>query len=163
MMDKWDLRYLKLAEHVATWSKDPTTQVGAVVVGRNKRNVAVGYNGFPEGIADLPERYAHRPTKYLYTQHAERNVLDNASFGLRGATLATTMFPCVECTKSIISKGVTKLITPPVPEPIAEPSWRDDCETSLAMLREAGVRIIIIYQGIEEPDRKTGVQKLEAF
>lgn len=154
--DKWDLRHYLLAMHVASWSKDPTTKVGAVCVGLDRRSISLGYNGFPRGLADLPDRYEDRPTKYLYTQHAERNALDNATFDLHGGTLATTMFPCVECTKSIISKGITKLITPPVPEPIGEPSWRDGCRHSLSMLREAGVRIIVLYQGVDEPDRSTG-------
>ena len=28
-MDNWDIRYLKLAEQVATWSKDPSSKIGA--------------------------------------------------------------------------------------------------------------------------------------
>ena len=144
MIDKWDLRYFELAQHVSHWSKDPTTQVGAVCVGLDRRLISLGYNGFPPGVSDLPERYADRPTKYLYTQHAERNALDNAAFDLRGGTLATTMFPCTECAKSLISKGIKRLVTPPMPQIISEPSWRDDCPHSLAMMKEAGVKIACI-------------------
>lgn len=143
MIDKWAVRWFELAQHVAAWSKDPDTKVGAVLVsGADIRQTTFGYNGPPPGIKDLPERFV-RPAKYLFAQHAERNVLDNARFSCTGATLATTMFPCVECTKSMVSKGVKRLITPRMPEPLAsgEWSWRNDCPTSLLMLKEANVRV----------------------
>ena len=146
-MNKWDLRHYLLAMHVASWSKDPTTQVGAVIVGKCRRDISIGYNGFPPGIEDLPERYMDRPTKYLFTQHAERNALDNARFDCTDATLVTTMFPCVECTKSLISKGIKRLVTdaPPNPLPNGEKSWRDTVPVSRQMLDEAGVKIIIVH------------------
>jgi dCMP deaminase len=127
---------------VKQWSKDPKTQVGAVVVGDNPRNLTVGYNGFPPGIADTPERLEDRQTKYKFMVHAERAALDNATFDTRGGILASTMFPCVECTKSIISKGIHCVVCPPRPEPIGEPSWRDELPLSEEMLKEAGIRII---------------------
>lgn len=148
MISKWDMRHYLLAMHVASWSKDPDTQVGAVIVGRDRRHLTVGYNGFPPGVQDLPERYAHRPTKYLFTQHAERNALDNASFDCTDATLATTMFPCVECAKSLIAKGVRRLVTTSPPTTLTDaagaviPSWRDTVPHALTMLREARVAIL---------------------
>lgn len=147
--DKWHLRHYMLAMHVSTWSKDPLTQVGAVVVGADRRDLTVGYNGFPPGVADLPERYADRQTKYLFAQHAERNALDNARFDCRGGTLATTMFPCVECAKSIISKGIKCLVSdaPPEPLPNGEKSWRDTVPAAIVMLNEAHVKIVIIRPG----------------
>jgi dCMP deaminase len=74
MSTDWDARYLDLARHVAKWSKDPSTQVGAVVVGKDRRKIAVGYNGFPRGIAD-DNRLFDREVKYTLIQHAERNVI----------------------------------------------------------------------------------------
>ena len=146
---RWDMRHYMLALHVSTWSKDPTTQVGAVIVGKRRRDIAIGYNGFPPGIEDLPERYMDRPTKYLFTQHAERNVLDNARFDCADATLVTTMFPCAECTKSLISKGIRRLVTCPVPAPLEErgrhvPTWRDSVPASIQMLKEAGVTVLYV-------------------
>src|ERR1051326_2813900 len=55
--EKWDRRFLELAKHVSSWSKDPSTKVGAVIVDANRRVVATGYNGFPRGVEDTPERY----------------------------------------------------------------------------------------------------------
>lgn len=141
-MTDWTKRYFDLAVHVSGWSKDPDTQVGAVVVGVDPRDIALAYNGFPKRIADTPARYKNRPLKRKLAQHAERNALDNAKFSCAGATMATTMFPCIECAKSIISKGLANLITPRPPEPISEPSWRDDCALALELLDEAGVGIV---------------------
>ena len=133
-----DARFMVLAAHVASWSKDPRTQVGAVVVGANPRNIALGYNGFPPGVIDSPERLNHRPTKYFYTQHAERNVLDNAGFDLHGATIYITMFPCAECAKSIISKGISRVVSPAPPR---EEPWAESALYATIMLLEAKVRV----------------------
>ena len=51
-MDKWQKRFFDLAQLVATWSKDPSSQVGAVIVDDKKRIVSVGFNGLPIGVAD---------------------------------------------------------------------------------------------------------------
>lgn len=145
---RWHRRYLNLAKYVADeWSKDPTTKVGAVVIGENPKNLTVGYNGFPPGVDDSYDRLSDRQMKYKYMIHAERNALDNATFETRGGTLASTMFPCVECAKSIISRGIECVVAPPPPPPIAEPSWRDDLIVSLAILQEAGVRIVYMEPG----------------
>lgn len=110
-MEKWDLRFLELADHIAQWSKDPRTKVGAVIVDEKKRVVSVGYNGFPRGVVDREDRYADRPTKHLFVAHAERNALDNAPLMVDGCTLYVPLKPCVECAKSIVQKGITKVVT----------------------------------------------------
>ena len=69
--DKWDIRFLDLAQNISTWSKDPSRKIGCVAVGTNREILAQGYNGFPRGIADLPQRYEDRETKYQYVVHAE--------------------------------------------------------------------------------------------
>lgn len=139
--DKWLQRYLDLARHVAQWSKDPSTKVGAVLVGRDRKMIALGYNGFPPGIQD-DGRLQDRSLKYPLTQHAERNVLDNATFDARGSTLAVTLFPCHECTKSIISKGIARVVTTPVPD--REP-WQSSSMITVGMLKEAGVELVVLH------------------
>jgi dCMP deaminase len=139
---KWDQRYMALARHLADWSKDPTTKVGAVAVGFDPRRIALGYNGFPPGVEDAFDRYANRQTKNIYSQHAERNVLDNAGFDLTGGTLVTTVFPCVECAKSIASKGISRVVTPPPPAALpGEPGWRDLLQHSLVIFEECGIEV----------------------
>lgn len=146
-LGKWEHRWFDLAKYVSMWSKDPSTRVGAVAVGVDRKNIAVGFNGFPPGIEDTDERLNDRPTKYLLTQHAERNVLDNAHFDLRGGTIVTTMFPCVECAKSIASKGIKRVITPEMPPTIpGQPSWRDTVGWSLIIFAEAGVEVEFIAE-----------------
>ena len=110
-MYKWDKRFLELAEHVAQWSKDPRTKVGAVIVDEKKRVVSVGYNGFPRGVDDTPNRYEDRPTKHLFVAHAERNALDNAPLMVDGCTIYVPLLPCNECAKSIIQKGIVRVVT----------------------------------------------------
>ena len=74
-INKWYKRYLKLAKEVATWSKDPNTQVGAVVVGSKGQILSQGYNGFPRGISDLSKRLNDRDTKLSLIVHAEMNAI----------------------------------------------------------------------------------------
>lgn len=140
MNDKWLQRYFDLANHVAQWSKD-ATKVGAVIVGKDKREISVGYNGFPAGIEDTDERLMNKDLKYKFTQHAEQNCLDNTLFDTRGATLVVTMFPCSNCAKSIVSKKIACVVCPP---PLDREPWCDDAEFSKVMFAEAGVSLRII-------------------
>ena len=72
---KWDKRWIGVAEHIARFSKDPSTQVGAVIVDGMNRLVSIGYNGFPRGVADDDERYNNRKTKLKLIVHAEANAI----------------------------------------------------------------------------------------
>lgn len=109
--EKWDRRFLDLADHVAQWSKDPRTKVGAVIVDRKNRVVSIGYNGFPRGVDDSDRRYENRALKHKLVAHAERNALDNAPLMVEGCTMYVPLMPCNECAKSIVQKGVTKVVT----------------------------------------------------
>ncbi len=138
-MTDWHKRFLDLCEHVATWSKDPSTKLGSVIVDDKKRIVSVGYNGFPRGVEDFEERYEDRPTKYLFVAHAERNALDNAPMMVDNCTMYVTLLPCNECAKSIIQKGITKVVTYfPTREDVF--NWN----ITLKMFKEAGVDVIYI-------------------
>jgi dCMP deaminase len=134
----WDERFLALALHVSQWSKDPSTKVGAVLVGLDKRQVALGYNGFPRGVLDSASRLADRDIKLRYTIHAERNVLDNAHFPTQGATLYCTHPPCTSCALSIISKGIARVVSSPMSSEFAS-RWRAETFLSRDLFREAGV------------------------
>jgi dCMP deaminase len=138
-MTDWDRRFLDLCEHIATWSKEPSTKLGSVIVDDKKRIVSVGYNGFPRGVFDYEERYNDRPTKYLFVAHAERNALDNAPMMVDGCTLYVALEPCVECAKSIIQKGIKKVVTyRPMREDIF--NWN----ISRQMFNESGVELIYV-------------------
>ena len=143
-LDKWDNRYLALAKEVATWSKDPSTQVGAVTVGAKKEVLSQGFNGFPRGIKDTPERYNHRETKYKFVVHAEMNAIYNATYSgtsLDGATLYTYGLPiCSECAKGIIQVGIKKVVIEKSKE---LDNWNESLRLSQEMFSEAGVELII--------------------
>ncbi len=138
-MTDWHKRFLDLCEHVATWSKDPSTKLGSVIVDDKKRVVSIGYNGFPRGVFDYEERYKDRPTKYLFVAHAERNALDNAPMMVDNCTMYVTLLPCNECAKSIIQKGITTVVT-------YRPEREDvfNWNTTFAMFNEAGVNVVYV-------------------
>ena len=68
LSNKWDIRFLEMAKLVASWSKDPSTQVGAIAV-RNRTVIAQGYNGFPRGMGDEPFKYEHKQSNLLMIRH----------------------------------------------------------------------------------------------
>jgi dCMP deaminase len=109
----WDQRFLELAQQVATWSKDPSTKVGSVIVDAKRRVLAVGYNGFPRGVQDDPATLANRDQKLALTVHSEMNAILNsgAMSRLEGATLYATLYPCNECAKAIVQAGITRVVT----------------------------------------------------
>lgn len=137
---KWDRRMLELAAHISSWSKDPSTQVGSVIYNDQFQILSVGYNGFPRGVVDDRIRYLDRETKLLFVAHAERNALDNCFVDCRGATLACTLFPCNECAKSIIQRGITRIVSTPLPDD----DWyraRHKHGISLTMFAEAQIPV----------------------
>lgn len=133
---KWGARFMELAEHVSTWSKDPSTKVGAVIIDpTTKIVVGLGYNGFPRGVEDTDERYADRPTKYSMVVHAEVNAIHNAARPVRGCLLFITYPPCGECAKYIIQAGIVHVIA----RKPADTRWVDSCKIAETMFKEAGV------------------------
>ena len=135
-MTDWDDRFLKLAQHIAQWSKDPSTKVGAVIVRPNRTIASVGYNGFPRGVND-DERLNDRPYKYAMTVHAEANAILSANERLDGCTLyVTPLSPCSSCASIIIQSGIRRVVAymPHQPE-----HWADSFAIARTMLDEAGI------------------------
>lgn len=140
MDNKWHRRFFELAQHVAGWSKDPSTQVGACVVNDGKQVLSLGFNGLPRGVEDNHLRLVDRDTKYKFISHAERNALDNAYIDITGSTMYSTLFPCNECAKGIIQKGIRTVVTT---HPDLDRT-HNNLDASLQMFSEAGVKIIFI-------------------
>ncbi len=143
-LSKWDERYLSLAKEVSTWSKDPSTQVGAITVGSKKEVLSQGFNGFPRNIDDTDERYNDRATKYKLVVHAEMNAIYNATYSgtsLDGATLYVYGLPiCSECAKGIIQVGIKKVVIKKSKE---LDNWNDSVKLSQTIFDEAGIELII--------------------
>lgn len=136
-MNKWDERYLEMAELVATWSKDPSTKVGAVIVRPDKTIASVGYNGFPRGCLDDPKYYKEREVKYARVIHAEMNAILNAKEPLGGYTLYTTFPTCSQCAASIIQAGIKRVVWRMWSTQNGR--WRGSVSIALQMYQEAGV------------------------
>lgn len=147
--------FLKIAEAVAQQSKDPSTKVGAVIVGADKRIRGTGYNGFASGIEYTKERL-ERPLKYTFMVHAEQNaVIFTGRERAEGCTMYFVCipesngspYPCVECTKAIINAGIKHLVTYKVSEDVLKKnygSWRELVVHSETMLKEAGITITYV-------------------
>lgn len=113
--EKWDKRFLEMADVYAGWSKDPSSKIGVVIVDpESHRVLSGGYNGFPRGVLDTPDRLNDRETKYRFTVHAEQNAIYNATLNgvpLKGSTLYCSGLPtCSECAKAIIQVGITRVV-----------------------------------------------------
>lgn len=140
--DKWDQRFYDLAKHIAEWSKDPNAKVGAVVVARRGRDIAIGFNGFPMGVEDSVERLQDLDVKLDMTVHAEMNALIAAGSRAQGATLFVWGKPiCARCAGSIIQAGIQRVVAPdPTLTPI-DSKWRKPGEIAYEMLKEAGIQV----------------------
>jgi dCMP deaminase len=137
-MTKWDTRFLELATLVSTWSKDPSTKVGAVIVDDNKRVVSVGFNGFPRGVKDDFTRYEDRELKLKMVVHAEINAILFAKQPLDGCTLYTVPFqPCSRCAAQVIQSGIKRVVT----FESDNPRWLDEFRTAQIMFDESGVAL----------------------
>ncbi|MEG1613265.1 MAG: dCMP deaminase family protein [Clostridia bacterium] len=123
-MDKWDKRFMDMAEVVSTWSScfRCNRQVGAVIT-KNKRILTTGYNGAPAGVTSCVEKgeclrdqlkiASGTRAEICYAVHAEQNaIIQAAKLGVSvdGATLYCTHQPCVICAKMIVNSGISKVI-----------------------------------------------------
>ena len=135
---KWRARFLGMAVHVAGWSLDPSTQVGAVVANARKRVVGLGYNGFPDRILDRPEWLANREVKQSMVIHAEVNAILNATTAVEGCALYVSAPPCGECAKFVVQAGIVEVIHLPPPAEFAE-RWAKSLELSRTIFQAAGV------------------------
>lgn len=139
-MDKWDERFLGLARLVASWSKDPSTQTGSVIVDAKHRVRALGFNGFPMGVAD-DARLLDRQKKYKMVVHAEVNAIISASSSLTGCTAYVVPWPpCGPCAAALIQAGIARVVSQP-PTAQQRERWKEDWDVAETMLAEAGVSL----------------------
>lgn len=137
----WDWRFMNLAEFVSSWSKDPSTQVGAVIVRPDRTIASVGYNGFPRGVKDDDDRLSNRELKYQMTVHAEINAILSSREPLHGYTIYVTPFqPCSQCAASIIQAGIKEVVTF---KPLGgeDARWQNSFKVASTMFEEAGVAL----------------------
>jgi dCMP deaminase len=149
-MDRWDAFFLQQALLNARMSKDPDTQVGAVLVGPDLEVRSAGFNGFPRGIADTAERLTNRELKMSLMVHAEMNACLNAA-RIGTATKGCTIYfvatddsgmvwggpPCTRCTCELIQAGILAAVSPP--RKTTPSKWHQDLAFAQTLLTEAGI------------------------
>jgi len=140
-LNHWDIRFLRIAEEVRTWSKDPGTKVGCVLV-QDRRMIASGYNGFPSTLSDSLDLYEDRNYKLAVTVHAEANAIMNAAKNgakTQSCTAYVTFPPCSQCAAALIQAGVATVICP---DPASAPErWRASFKLANEMLYQSGVKL----------------------
>ena len=136
--EKWDIRFLELAKHVAYWSKDPSTRVGAVIADQQNRIISLGFNGPPAGTLDLPR---DRDSKLRRTIHAEANAMHFANRDVKGCSIYITHPPCAHCTSHIIQRGITRIVYIKGSQEFEE-RWAADIAESKEMCLEACVTMV---------------------
>ena len=152
MISKWDERFLALAQHIAGWSKDPSTKVGAVITDARHRVVSLGFNGFPRGIEDSQARLQDRETRVRMVVHAEENALLHARVPVDGCSIYVwPLPPCSSCMAKLIQAGVVRMVAPQPSEPHMA-NWSLGITKTLA--REAGVKLELVGALGPEPESR---------
>jgi len=138
----WDTYFMDMAVTAATRSKDPSTQVGAVIINPHKHPVSSGYNGFAPGAEETEEAW-ERPAKYARVIHAEMNSIAHAAaegVSTRGATMYVTLFPCGHCAKVIAAAGIVRLVA----KELGHSGWDDAHKEAAQIFQDAGVESVLL-------------------
>ena len=141
---RWVEYFRTLAHTVKLKSKDENTQIGAVIVGKDKEIVSTGYNSFPRGLKDNLKERQERPEKYYWFEHAERNAIYNAArigVSTKGCTMYLSCgIPCSDCARGIINAGITRIFCERG-DITKGKHWEENYERSWSMLEEAGINV----------------------
>ena len=140
--------YLTVATAISKLSKDQSTQVGAIAIGKGGEFVASGWNGAPRGCSadDAGDTRSERPEKYFWFSHAELNTITNAArvgVALAGCSLVVTHFPCMDCARAIVQAGIVKVVTKR-PEADFLERWKEHIERAMRLFDECGVEVVFI-------------------
>ena len=139
----WRDYFLNLAHFTAERSKDPSTQVGCVLV-RDNRILATGYNGMPLGMHEETSDW-ERPQKYDRVLHAEANAIGDAArrgVSTNGSTAYTTHFPCLGCAKILIAAGVDMVVS----QRMMAAGWDEEHKKAAYLFDRCGVNYEVVDQ-----------------
>lgn len=134
-MSKWDYRFLRKAEHIATWSKD-IHQVAAVIYDNQNRPVSEGFNGLPRKISDKDEIYANGDRIVI---HAEINAILFAHKDLTDCTIYVSRPTCALCAALIIQSGISQVV---VVDKLLNAKWQAHDDVAAKLYKEAEVRYV---------------------
>ena len=137
--EKWDKRFLGMAQLVSIWSKDPSTKVGAVITDGNKKIVSLGYNGLPQWVEDNEEILSNREEKYKYIIHAEVNAILQANRDVFAGTIYTYPFlTCPQCASMIVQAGIMRVVS----YKCVDERWIPRIEDSKKLLDMADIEVV---------------------
>lgn len=138
---KWDARYLDMVTLVGSWSKDPSTKVGAVITRPDNTVASIGFNGFPKGMSDDDELYADREIKYSRIVHGEINAILNAYERVKGYTLYVPMLPCDRCAVQVVQAGITRVVCNEATADMKS-RWQASFDKTRAIFKDAGMAVV---------------------
>lgn len=146
--EQWDRYFLEITEVVRHKSKDPSSKIGAILVGEHNQIISTGFNGFPRGIDETISERWERPIKYDYVVHAEVNAILNAArtgVSTFNSTLYLVGFgpptvPCKVCCNAIIQAGIKRIVGKAY-KPMQD-GWEKSCEFSFNRLKEANIEFV---------------------
>lgn len=139
----WDQYFTGLLVQIASKSKDPSTKVGALIIGPDKEIRSTGYNSFPRGLNDTVAARTERPEKYFWIEHAERNAIYNAArcgTTLKDCTIYVNELPCLDCARGVVQAGIKEVVVFDS-NPDFRERWKEHMERVEELFEECGVRV----------------------
>lgn len=147
---KWDMRFLKMAKHIAHWSKDDSTKVGSVITDSSNRIVSMGFNGLPTRVFDSRQRYLDRENKLRLIIHAEENALLFARGDVSGCTCYVWPIPpCARCSAKLIQAGITRIVSC-APDMERASRWADDFTLADELYQESGMDVRLYDRSVAD-------------
>lgn len=134
----WHAYYMLLAETASLRSKDPNTQVGAIIVDSSNRVIGTGYNGFKPGAEETPKLW-ERPEKYKHVVHAEKNALKFSGGNTEGGAVYCTLMPCIDCAQYVVEKKIKSVYFR---------DYREEFSGSLVYLKGNNVKCFRVKDGV---------------
>ena len=141
----WDTYFMRMLPLIASKSKDQSTKVGCIIVGKDNEIRSTGYNSFPRGLIDSVSERQERPEKYFWFEHAERNAIYNAArigTALENCRLYVMGIPCMDCARAIVQSGIVKVIYDNHPENPFQKNdrWTEQMRRTLKLFDECSVK-----------------------
>ena len=155
----WDEYFMKIAETVALKSKDPSSQMGCVIVDKNKRVVSLGYNGMIQGADESKMTLKERPAKYYFVIHSEMNAILFAREDLHGCTVYNRVATCENCLKHCLQAGITRFVY----RELRVPSYSTDPAHSMTNIDtdEAIIRMLVALPHVKTLNLTNGKTYIE--
>jgi len=141
----WNEYFLNIAEQIKLKSKDESTQIGAVIVGKDNEILSTGYNSFPRGLDDSKKERQERPEKYFWMIHAEANSIVNAArigSSIKNSKIYLTCgVPCSDCAKLIINSGIVEVFCKNTQDDVKGNHWIESKKKTLEMFKECNIKL----------------------